>query len=75
MDTLIDEEKIELIKKAAEPHTKLAVDQLLQEDDDFAFRALRDETRKSFLLEGRSRREADEETKAFARELGIKVPE
>jgi hypothetical protein len=74
-DTLIDEEKIELIKKAAEPHTKLAVDRLLQEDDDFAFRALRDETRKSFLLEGRSRREADEETKTFARELGIKVPE
>ena len=74
-DTLVDEEKIELIKKAAEPHTKLAVDQLLREDDDFAFRALRDETRKSFILEGRSRREADEETKTFARELGIKVPE
>ncbi len=74
-DTLVDEEKIELIKKAAEPHTKLAVDQLLREDDDFAYKALQAETRKTYKLEGRSRKEADEVTKQFALEIGLKPPE
>lgn len=66
-----DPQKIELIKEAIQPHTKAALDALLREDDDFAYRALQHETRTAFKLEGRSREEADAETLRFAQELGL----
>jgi hypothetical protein len=70
-DAVPDPEKVQLLKESMSPYTRLAVDQLLREDDDFAYRALRHETRQAFRLQGRSMTEADQETLRFAQELGI----
>jgi len=75
-DTLVDPQKVELIKKAQRGFTKLAVDQLIREDDGFAVKALEEDYKKAYLLEGKSTKDAKIDAREFAKtQLGIYLEE
>lgn len=70
-DGLTDDARVAGIKEIMRPYSKAALDQLIAEDDDFAFKALVMEVRDDFRLQGRDMRELMPEAERLAKELGI----
>lgn len=68
---LTDEAKVEGIKGLIRPYTTEARNQLIREDDDFAFKAIVASVRDEFRLQGRDQRELMPEAERIAKEFGI----
>jgi hypothetical protein len=68
---LTDDARVEGIKQIMRPYSEVALNQLLAEDDDFAFKALTMELRQDFKMQGRDMRELTPEAERLAKELGI----
>lgn len=69
---LTDEARVEGIKTLMRPYSREALDQLIREDDDLAFKMIVAELRDDFRLNGRDMRELKPEAERFAKELGLK---
>jgi hypothetical protein len=63
--------KVQAIRDEMDGYSKLATQELLREDHDFANKAVRAQTFDALTLQGASRGEMDAESLKFARELGI----
>ncbi|MDF7775801.1 hypothetical protein P1X14_11135 [Sphingomonas sp. AOB5] len=68
---MTDPGRIAAIRNEMEGYSRLAVDQLVREDTDFAYEMLREETRTQAGLEGWDSEERDARTRKLALELGL----
>jgi len=68
---LTDDARIEGIKDIMQPYSREAMNTLVREDDNFAFKLLVQEVRDDFRLNGRDMTELAPEAERLAKELGI----
>ena len=72
-DRTPDTLKVETIKNTLSPYSRMAKEYLKEENDDFHYRSIGQKMRDDYEMLGRTRSEADADTRRLAEQLGLEV--